>query len=83
MTDKEFIQELADACREKRSDITEICEHFLRTGKLREDWIGSRFVKAKIPKLSIEVEYDTLTTEIAYHTPGEYWQQCIDHDYTD
>jgi hypothetical protein len=83
MTPKKFIETLAQMYDEKRSDVSEICRHFLETGEVLSDCTEPRFVKARIPNTGYEIEYDTLTTEMSYHEPLGQWEQCQDHDYYD
>ncbi len=84
--DKLFIQWLAKRFSEKRSDVTDICVSFLETGVIpSETWVEQRFIQAHIPETDIDVEYDTLTTEISYRKTQsmELWEQCINHEYKD
>lgn len=69
------------AFAEKRSDVVEICTSIL-AGETPDKFpkVESRFIQAKLPN-GIEVEYDTLTTEIWYHNPGDLWKQCEHHVY--
>jgi len=82
---KQFVEWLSNQYTEKRTDVSEACEHFLKHGNIPKDFKPeSRFIKAKIPNLNIELEYDTLTTEISYRLPNEtLFKQCTDHDYVD
>lgn len=78
----EFIQWLATAFAEKRTDVTEICEQYLKDGRVPDPKnIERRYIWARIPGTDIEIEYDTLTTEVSYHKSGEQWEQCIEHEY--
>jgi len=81
MTDREFIEWLLKQYIEKRSDVFNICMKFLETGEADKSMIESRFIQAEIPDTGIEIEYDTLTTLIHYHNPGNFWDQCINHKY--
>lgn len=82
MTDKQFINWLAVELAEKRSDISDLCQNFLKDGTLpHRDNIEHRYIQAKIPNVNIEIEYDTLTTELFYHTPLNQWEPCIDYKY--
>ena len=82
MTDREFIHKLSEVYTERRSDISDICKHYLKTGELKESLAENRWIQAKIPGTDIEVEYDTLTTEVSYHKPLEQWKACILHNYS-
>lgn len=84
MTEREFIDWIADLYAEKRSDITEICDEFLRTGKKPVKVKPEcRFIRAMIPNTDIEIEYDTLSTKIMYHRPLSQWEDCVHHEYYD
>lgn len=70
MTDNEFIRWLSINLAERRSDISDMCTDFLELGiEPKVEDIESRYIKARIPGSSIEVEYDTLTTLLSYHEP--------------
>ena len=80
---KRFIRWLAEQMEERRSDVADVCNEFLDTGKIPEGFqFEHRFVKAKLPN-GTAVEYDTLTTEIAYSLDGENFWQCEEHEYVD
>jgi hypothetical protein len=76
----EFILFLRDLYTEKRSDVVDIIDKYLTTGNA-EDYSEQRFIQATIPGTNIEVEYDTLTTLMSYHTPLEQWKDCENHKY--
>jgi hypothetical protein len=82
--DKLFIGWLARQFEERRSDVTDVCDAFAKNREIPAGFeFEKRFVKAKIPDTGIVVEYDTLTTEIAYSTDGGHFQQCVEHEYKD
>ena len=84
MKEREFINWLADQYAGRRSDVTDLCEEYLRTGKKPVKAIPEhRYVRAMIPESIYEVEYDTLTTEIMYHKPLCQWLPCEHHEYYD
>lgn len=84
MTEREFIEWIAEQYAGKRTDVTEICDEFLRTGKkpvkVKPEY---RFIQATIPNTDIEIEYDTLTTTIMYHRPQSNWKDCTHYKYFD
>lgn len=81
--ERQFIEWLAREFAERRSDVNELCNSFLETGEIPENpSFEHRYIQATIPDTDFEIEYDTLTTEISYHTPLEQWSQCINHVYT-
>ena len=86
MTDREFIRKLSDLYGENRSDVAELCDIFLVTGKLPKNYknyVESRFIQGKIPNTEIQIEYDTLTTHISYHIPLKQWEIIEDVKYID
>ena len=84
MTDKEFIKLLAEKYAELRSDVSDACYDQLSEKFNPEEFTPEhRFIQARIPHTSIEIEYDTLTTELSFHTPLCQWELCIEHKYLD
>lgn len=84
MKERNFIKWLADQYAERRSDVTDLCEEYLRTGKKPVKAIPEhRYVRAMIPDTDIEIEYDTLSTKIMYHRPLSQWKDCVHHEYYD
>jgi hypothetical protein len=83
MSPEEFIKELAYQLAEKRSDISELCTIYLESGESDFRRIEHRFISARIPGTAIQVEYDTLTTEMEFSEAGALWEPCIDHKYHD
>lgn len=71
MTDREFIKKLAALYAERRSDVTAICDEFLKTGKFEKSFAEHRFVTGTIPGTETKVEYDTLTTELSFRRPAD------------
>jgi hypothetical protein len=84
MTNEQFINWLANELSEKRSDISELCQKQLKgDNNFTSKDIEHRYIQARIPNTDIEIEYDTLTTELSYHKPLEQWEQCVNHNYLD
>lgn len=84
MKEREFINWLADQYAGKRTDVTELCDEYLRTGKKPVEAMPEcRFVRAMIPNTDIEIEYDTLSTKIMYHRPLSQWKDCVHYEYYD
>jgi len=85
MTPEEFIQYMADMFAENRTDVEEMCVDFLAGNFDKNLYFKSesRFISASIPETNIDVEYDTLTTEISFSHNGTNWKQCINHEYRD
>ncbi len=83
MTDNAFIDYLYKLALEKNSFLEELIEAHKMNNEdlLKKLDLGSRYISAKIPNTDIEVEYDTYVTELSYHEPGEFWKECIDHEY--
>lgn len=81
--DRFFIEKLIELFREKRTDITQICNDYLSSGKLpTEKDIDCRFVQARIPKNTTLIEYDTLTKTLSEHNYDSHWIDCEEHVYT-
>jgi len=76
-----FIEKMQDAYAEKRSDVADNCENFLK-GSDALFYSESRYTYAMIPGTEIEVEYDSLTTLIMF-SPVREWKECIRHEYKD
>lgn len=70
---------------ERRSDITDLVEHFQNTGTILPNFKPeSRIISASIHEHDIYVEYDTLTTLLSYKKRTEtFLKECEDHDYKD
>jgi hypothetical protein len=84
MTPIEFIQKMRNEYIEKRSDVAELCEDFLLNGTADFSNIEHRYITASVPDCGgLEIQYDTLSTLIEYHKPGEQWDTCIAHEYND
>ena len=89
MKKKRFLQLLASELLENRSDISELISTFLedQDSFTEESFeaIESRFIYAEIPPEdrsgALKIEYDTLTTELAYLTTDGTWKHCINHVY--
>lgn len=82
MTEREFINWIAEQYAGKRTDVTELCDEFLRTGKKPVKVKPEcRFIQATIPNTDIEVEYDTLTTKLMYHRALSQWEDCAHYKY--
>lgn len=81
--DRKFIELLAGLLAERRSDISEICDNYLKYEKYPtiKD-IERRYINAEIEELGTYVQYDTLTTEISYNTLENVWKTCKNHEYT-
>ena len=82
MNEREFIVKLLSKCTPIHNDVADLIQHYLRTNKFDDELMGNRFVKGVIPNHDIEVEYDTLTTELSYRFPHEFWEQCKNHHYS-
>ncbi len=85
MTERDFIKWLMAKYADKRSDICELCDEYLKTGQQPvKTRIEHRIIQATIPGTEIEVEYDTLTTEMqcVLHV-GAQWESCTNHKYLD
>jgi hypothetical protein len=83
------MQDLADAISEKRSDIEEIIRHRLRTGKLKLDWLESRYTEYHLPVENalikngiITILHDTLTGYLEYQDRENEWDHCDGHKYS-
>lgn len=71
MNERQFIEKLSEHFAERRSDVSAICDEFLKTGKFEESFTEHRFVTGTIPDLDIKVEYDTLTTELSFRRKAD------------
>jgi hypothetical protein len=81
--DRFFIEKVAELFKDKRSDIVDICNTYLNTGKLPTiENIDCRFIQARIPKNTTRIEYDTLTKTLSKHNYDSQWIDCIEHVYT-
>lgn len=83
LSPQDFIQFLIETFAEKLSDVVDMCEHYLETGKKPDFPTECRFIYAKVPETDIEIEFDTLTTHLSYHRPLGQWEECVGHDYKD
>lgn len=78
----DFINKLGDLYVEHRSDVSDMCDMFLKDGTMpTEDMRESRFIKAILPD-GTELCYDTLTTYIEYKPVDGEWK-ILDVDYED
>lgn len=78
----DFINKLGDLYVEHRSDVSDMCDMFLKDGTMpTEDMRESRFIKATLPD-GTELCYDTLTTYIEYKPVDDEWK-ILDVDYED
>lgn len=75
---RDFLKKLSYAYAEKRSDVSEIIDAYLKNNENKiYDYQEHRYVRALIPgSEGIEIEYDTLTTCVEFHRPKEQWQNC-------
>lgn len=71
MTDRQFIKKLSEHFAERRSDVSAICDEFLKTGKFEKSFTEHRFVTGTIPGTDTMVEYDTLTTVLSFRRPAD------------
>lgn len=71
MNERQFIEKLSALYAERRSDVSAICDEFLKTGKFEKTFAEHRFVTGTIPDLDIKVEYDTLTTELSFRRKAD------------
>jgi hypothetical protein len=78
----EFINKLGDLYVEHRSDVSEMCDMFLKSGVMPDvNMRESRFVKGTLPD-GTELLYDTLTTHIEYKPVDGEWE-VLSTDYED
>lgn len=78
---KDELKRLKNGLVENRSDIAEILDSIISGEKWDNSQIESRFINADLPD-GTKVEYDTLTTEISYLSPGkDNWEKAIHHEY--
>lgn len=70
----DFIGKLGDLYVEHRSDVSEMCDMFLKSGVMPDvNMRESRFVKGTLPD-GTELLYDTLTTHIEYKPVDGEWE---------
>ena len=82
MTLKEKVLKLAGALEERRSDIAQILIDIAEGGELRLDDIESRYITAPVPAGAHTVQYDTLTTLLAFCTGENDWKYTYKETYT-
>lgn len=88
-TNEEFyvseIRKLADHLCEKRSDISDILIDLIdKHQPVRIEDVEHRFITASVPENTVMVEFDTLTTHMAYKLKdAEVWLNCENVDYSE
>jgi len=85
MTERQFIEYMGKVFADKRSDVAEMCEQFLKVGAVSRE-PEHRFIYASIPNTNIQIEYDTLTTLLSYRNimdEEKEYRECKDHEYID
>ncbi len=85
MTEREFIEYMGKVFANKRSDVAEMCEQFLKVGAVSRE-PEHRFIYASIPNTNIQIEYDTLTTLLSYRNKTDEdveYKECKNHEYID
>lgn len=73
---------LHDALVEKRSDIAEILANIIEGRKWSVKQIEHRFITADIPPGATRMQYDTLTTIVAFWVGDGQWVEPMKEKYT-
>lgn len=79
---RQNVEHLARLLAERRSDIADILDDMLEGRRPKKRDIEARFVTATVPAGAVTVQYDTLTTLLAFEDARGNWSEPQQEEYT-